>query len=105
MLHFRGMCRLAAPLAMILLAACVDEPSTSGPPFDATVAVADKSWMDEDSSADEDICEFLPEHGACSLLCSFDELVESYVPDGTCVAFICDLTDGRSVTMHACRAI
>lgn len=56
-----------------------------------------------DSPVNSDICGVLPEEGACSLLCDVDALVATFVPEGTCVAFICDLTDGQTIAMHVCH--
>jgi hypothetical protein len=53
--------------------------------------------------ADQDICGALPGTGPCSLLCDRDALVEQYVPANTCAVFVCELDDGRRVTMHACH--
>jgi hypothetical protein len=52
---------------------------------------------------EDDYCELLPACGPCSLLCDRDALVEQYVPEHTCVAFVCDLTDGRQIVQHVCH--
>jgi hypothetical protein len=48
------------------------------------------------------ICELLPECGPCADACDPDAL-EQHLPPGTCAAFICELTDGRTLTVHACH--
>ena len=54
-------------------------------------------------SVEEDLCDALPADGPCSLACDLDALTQEYVPAGTCAAFACTLTDGRMITLHACR--
>ena len=49
-----------------------------------------------------DVCEHLPAEPPCSLICDRDALVE-YVPKSACAVFVCDLTDGQRVTVHACH--
>lgn len=50
------------------------------------------------------ICDALPPDGPCSLACDAEALAEQYVPAGTCAAYLCTLTDGREVPVHACHA-
>jgi hypothetical protein len=55
------------------------------------------------SAPDEpDICGLLPECGPCADACDPDAL-EQHLPPGTCAAFVCELTDGRVLTVHACH--
>lgn len=49
------------------------------------------------------ICEHLPAEAPCSLLCDRDALVEQYVPESSCAVFVCELTDGRRISVHACH--
>jgi hypothetical protein len=50
------------------------------------------------------VCDVLPCDGPCSLACDKDDLVDQYVPPGTCVSFYCELTDGRVLVLDACHA-
>lgn len=55
--------------------------------------------MDAD---DDDVCALLPACGPCSVACDAAALAD-YIPPGTCAAFVCELTDGRRMTFHACH--
>ncbi len=50
-----------------------------------------------------DICELLPACGPCSLACDPHALADEYLPANSCGAFQCELSDGRSVVVHACH--
>ncbi len=69
--------------------------------------VSDEARLDVHSMSMEtspaDVCSLLPCDGACSLACDHDALVDQYVPKGSCVTFVCDLTDGRKITVDACH--
>lgn len=56
------------------------------------------------STEPDDVCSLLPPDGPCALACDEEALAEQYVPAGVCAAFLCELTDGRSIAVHACRA-
>ncbi len=96
----------ASPLMLAFLvgSACVDEPevvSESRTLSDDARAVVVKGEMA--TAPEPDICDLLADDcGACSVACDWEALIE-YVPPGTCVAFICELVDGRHVTVHACH--
>lgn len=49
-----------------------------------------------------DVCELLPACGPCSVACDYEQL-STHVPPGTCAAFVCELDDGRVITVHACH--
>jgi hypothetical protein len=90
-------------LAFLLGSACVDEADVVSEPRtlsdDARVSVTVEMATD----SEPDVCDLLADcDGACSVACDWEALVE-YVPPGTCVAFICDLVDGRKVSFHACH--
>ena len=97
--------RLLSSLALLIVASCgVDVSSESGPGFDEMLDVdLLSSTLTMDDPAHSDICGALPADGACSLLCDVDMLVANFVPEGTCVAFICDLNDGQTIAMHVCH--
>lgn len=50
-----------------------------------------------------DICTVPPSEGPCSLACDPEQLSEQYVPEGTCVTFVCTTTDGMLFGVSACR--
>lgn len=96
--------------ALVLLAtACVEDaeitleepdPDIEGP---SVFAQVDSSApMEPGQQTDEEICGLLPCDGPCSLACDSEALIAEYVPSGTCVVFSCKLTDGRSISVHAC---
>ena len=58
--------------------------------------------LENPDETEADVCTLLPVDGACSVACDHAALV-NYAPPGTCVVFVCDLTDGREITVHACR--
>ena len=77
-----------------------DTVSPDGPP------IGDKaidSHVVASPTDDEGICDLLPPDGPCALACDQQALAEQYVPEGACAAFLCELTDGRDVTIHACH--
>ncbi len=49
-----------------------------------------------------DVCDVLPAEGPCAAGCDREALI-THVPAGTCAAFYCELTDGRTAVFHACR--
>jgi hypothetical protein len=92
-------------LALALLAACVD---VEGDADDGVIVSAEDAHAQvapalAGPEAPYDICTYLPESGPCALLCDRDALVAEYVPKNACVVFACELTNGESVTAHACH--
>ena len=67
---------------------------------DVIQAVASEPGDDDEA---DDICGLLPADGPCALACDEGALADTYVPRGTCAAFACTLTDGRTVIVHACH--
>lgn len=69
------------------------------------VSSDDRTLTDEGTFAASeegaDICTVLPSCGLCSHIC--DGTLADYVPAGVCAAIRCELTDGRTVTVHACH--
>lgn len=99
---------LTAMLVGAALSGCTDEVSNVRSPLpiddivqDANVDVA----MEHDvASADRtETCEPAADEGPCSLLCDPDALIETYVPEGTCVHFLCTLRDGTRRSIGACH--
>ena len=93
---------LFAALAGSACAVAEEAPPGGHPPSveesaDVTEALASPP------SVEEDLCDALPDEGPCSLACDPDALRDEYVPAGTCAAFACTLTDGRTITLHACH--
>lgn len=96
-------------VGLVLFAGCVDvdtdsiEPGSTStgeqPSIGALFAHDDLVQGPQPS-----VCDVLPCDGPCSLACDRDELVEQYVPAGTCVSFYCELTDGRVMVLDACHA-
>jgi Fe-S-cluster-containing hydrogenase component 2 len=48
------------------------------------------------------VCEHLPAQPPCSLICDRDALTQ-YIPESSCAVFVCTLTDGREISVHACH--
>lgn len=94
--------------ALLCGSACVDvsEPDVMGDRGTHAMLVDEASAIAETGDGDgqpHEICGLLPPDGACSLACDPEALSEQYVPPGVCVAFVCTLTDGRSINVHACH--
>lgn len=91
-------------LCALWLAGCAvgdtDVPSddTAPVPIAVEIETGELVAVEEDPS----ICSVLPACGICSHLCDPDGFA-SQLPPGTCAAILCTLTDGRTVTAHACR--
>lgn len=90
----------------------IDDPNPSGPDRPsadlAEVAAFDLAIDDEQKASpyehdDAEACEPPADEGPCSLLCDPDALVETYVPEGTCVHFLCTLGDGTRRNVGACH--
>lgn len=47
-------------------------------------------------------CSLLPATGPCSAACDL-AVLETYIPQGTCVSFYCVLTDGRTMLAGGCN--
>lgn len=100
----------AAIIATLCGAACVSDEREVQPGAgssdeelaNVTPAFASSSNDDDDGN---DICDRLPADGPCALACDEGALAETYVPLGTCVAFACMLTDGRTISVHACHPV
>jgi len=95
---------LALLMAAGGIAGCVDEEASVAP---SPTLVSDEARLDVHSMSMEtsqaDVCSLLPCDGACSLACDYDALVDQYVPKGSCVTFVCELTDGRKIIVDACH--
>jgi hypothetical protein len=50
----------------------------------------------------DDMCDKLPDTGACALACDPEAPFEEYIPRGTCVLIRCTLTDGETFGSSAC---
>ena len=92
-------------VALLMASACVGE---DGNDVDDTAPVDDDGHTSISSSvaAPEsayDVCEHLPAEPPCSLICDHEAL-ENYVPESSCAVFVCVLTDGLQVSVHACHA-
>jgi len=94
-------------LALALGSGCVAGPEAGDeePETDPVVVVSDVAQPSTSALAEPgepaDICGLLPCDGPCSAACDYEALAQ-YVPNGTCVTFLCDLADGRTVAVHAC---
>ncbi|MDB4962689.1 MAG: hypothetical protein JWP01_2688 [Myxococcales bacterium] len=105
--------RQLALAALLGCAACVEAGEPVGEadvPEDDITVVSDPAHggrpaqVDTPEEAEPDVCSVLPRDGACSVACDHAALM-NYAPPGTCVVFVCDLTDGRVLTVHACRPV
>jgi hypothetical protein len=96
-----ALCRLALVAA---ICSCVDGeevvPPEEPPNVEESAIVSSE---DAPPPAEDDICGLLPDDGPCALACDDAALAEQYVPEGTCAAFACVLTDGRRIIVHACH--
>ena len=93
-------------LALACGSACVAaEPTPESTSDDRTLS-DDGSLSDTTGEVtvedDPSICDLLPSCGICSHLCDPAALAE-HIPEGTCAAIICTLTNGVDVTAHACN--
>jgi hypothetical protein len=81
--------------------ACVGDhgTDTQPPTTDDSHASVTTSFATDD---EYDVCEHLPTEPPCSLICDYDALAD-YVPVSSCVVFVCVLTDGFRVSVHACH--
>ena len=92
--------------------ACIDmgDPDADDIPSPAPRTLSDDARSnrvvivhDMAPTTDPDVCTLLPPSGPCSLACDPIALGEQYLPPNTCAVFLCVLTDGRQVSVHACR--
>ena len=93
-----------ATAIMVCACACVDRDDADDdvvplPSDDAHAAITNSLDVPD---ADYNICEHLPASGPCSVLCDRAAL-EEYVPESSCAVFVCELTDGQTVSVHACH--
>jgi hypothetical protein len=54
------------------------------------------------ASSGDQLCEMLPETGACADLCD-PVAFHEHIPPGTCVTYVCELDDGSRVLAGGCR--
>jgi hypothetical protein len=94
------------------LTGCADEPQNLDEGSDRPMKPIEAAIFDpapggakiQPRAAAEDArCEPMADDGACALVCDPDELLERYVPEGTCIHFVCTTRDGASHHMGACR--
>jgi hypothetical protein len=102
------MLKLIALTAALFLSACVDESGpTSTDSGDGEVteltrqAPGDKSDDIEEDGA-RNICDLLPTDGACAHACNPEKMM-TFVPEGTCAVFVCELTDGTTYNTGGCN--
>lgn len=89
-------------LAFLLGSACVDEADLGSESRTLSDDARASVTVEMATAPEPDVCDLLPDCGVCSVVCDWEALIE-YVPPGTCVAFLCELTDGREATFHACH--
>lgn len=89
----------------LLLAACVaddgsdsEDPAPIGDDGHVTISAS----VATPAEPEYDVCEHLPADPPCSLICDHDAL-DDYVPENVCAVFVCVLTDGNQVSVHACH--
>jgi hypothetical protein len=97
--------RSLLPLALAMCAhACTDDEERE--PVDTPPMVDDEhgsvSTSIETPLEDYDPCAHLPADPPCSLICDREALAD-YVPVASCAVFLCTLSDGIQVTVHACH--
>ena len=99
------MARIRLALALIVGSACVadDDDIADDPPAIDDVRASISAAIAPSDDDGYNFCEHLPASGPCSLLCDRDALVDQYVPLHSCVVFVCDLDDGRRISVHACH--
>ncbi len=101
------------------LSACADElPSIADPDLPGpgqpilhdlaevvahNLAIGDEHEASLHEADEPGTCEPPADEGPCSLLCDPDALIETYVPEGTCVHFLCTLRDGTRRNIGACH--
>jgi hypothetical protein len=99
--------RNALPILISLLlgSGCATDDDATDPPVFANtdVPAIDETYAVDLVDAPDDICGLLPPDGPCALACDPDALAEQYVPAGACAAFLCTLTDGTQIAVHACH--
>ena len=86
-------------IAGLCSSACVTTLDTSEVSTDDRTLSDEGTFVETEEGAD--ICTVLPACGVCAHIC--DGTLADYVPAGVCAAIRCELTDGRSVTVHACH--
>ena len=74
-----------------------DEPGAPRP--NAGLRAVDSQAVATDT---ENVCDLVPAEGPCADLCDPEALAE-HIPEGTCVTFVCHLTDGRRVLTGGCK--
>jgi hypothetical protein len=93
------MTKLLAIALALSLTACVDEAA----PTDESTDV--DTTEREAAGEPADLCSMLPAPtdagDACSHLCD-EEGIASFIPAGTCVTFVCHLTDGSTYRTGGC---
>ena len=94
--------KLLALVAALSLAACVDDAAPTDESH-GTIDVAEEVPADQDQGGQPaNLCEVLPTDAAdpCSHLCDEEGGgINAFIPEHTCVLFVCHLTDGT--TYHA----
>ncbi|HET9992649.1 MAG TPA: hypothetical protein VFQ65_29145 [Kofleriaceae bacterium] len=103
------MLKLAA-LLIALTTACTTDPTPvvhivqSGPgTADNRVTVVAREAVDDMSEVDDpNVCDVLPPDGACAHACDPEGLAQ-FIPPGTCVLMVCQLTDGRTIKVGGCN--
>ncbi|HSD89179.1 MAG TPA: hypothetical protein VLB44_16740 [Kofleriaceae bacterium] len=105
---------LVVALAALVLPACLDEDTGSNRTLDLstdtptdTIETAQPGTTHVvkrvDDQPDTSVCAYLPkDDSACAHACEPDVLI-NYVPEGTCVTFLCDLTNGSQYKTGACN--
>jgi len=102
------MLKLITLTAALILSACLDEsaPTSTDSGDDETVELArdvpgDKADDIEDEG-ERNICDLLPTEGACAHACD-PETMMTFVPEGTCAVFHCQLSDGTIYNTGGCN--
>jgi hypothetical protein len=99
--------KLIAVTAAVLLAACLDqttdvEPTEAEPlaPEHAAEGLSTEARIDERTPSS--CSEVVATDGPCAVACEPLKLM-SYIPNGTCATFVCDLEDGTQWLTGGCN--
>ena len=94
------------------LAGCAEEPpnlevASDGPTKPMHAARLGVTINETDTASpdlfEDPACEPMADDGPCALVCDPEALLQRYVPEDTCVHFLCTARDGTHHNLGACR--
>ena len=84
----------------------VTDPTTKPPATNPTEQLSETQTEETAAAAASAVCEIpldADPGDPCNLACDPEGLLETYVPEGTCIQFECKLTDGTPIRVGGCN--